>query len=122
MSNVKDIQQIKSLISEGKKKGFLTVEELSKALPGEITTRPEQIDEIVQVFEQLNISIINEKEGKGLGAEGEEDGLAADIDLDFEVQPDTDELGEYISRGGDPVRMYLREMGAVGLLDREGEV
>ncbi len=122
MSNVKDIQQIKSLISEGKKKGFLTVEELSKALPGEITTRPEQIDEIVQVFEQLNISIINEKEGKGLGAEGEEDGLAADIDLDFEIQPDTDELGEYISRGGDPVRMYLREMGAVGLLDREGEV
>ena len=49
MSNIKDVQQIQDLIAEGKKKGFLTFDELSKALPSEVNT-PEQMDEIISMF------------------------------------------------------------------------
>ena len=67
MGNVKDIQQIKTLIAKGKVNGFLTFEEVNKALPSEINT-PEQIEEIIGIFDQLDIAIVDsEKEGKKLG-------------------------------------------------------
>ena len=59
MSNIKDVQQIQALIAEGKKKGFLTFEELNKALPSEVNT-PEQVNEIIDIFDEI-ISYIDEK-------------------------------------------------------------
>ena len=88
MSNLKDIQQIQSLIAKGKGAGFLTFEEVNKALPVEMST-PEQFEEIT------------------------------DSSLDLS---EDEESADYSSRSTDPVRMYLREMGAVPLLDRDGEV
>ncbi|NDV19172.1 RNA polymerase sigma factor RpoD [Pseudodesulfovibrio sp. JC047] len=111
MSNIKEIQQIKSLIAAGKKKGFLTYEELSKALPSDYNT-PEQLEEIHAIFDQMDIAIVDSEEThKKMNPEKE---LALD--------EKDDDSAEYASRSTDPVRMYLREMGAVGLLDREGEV
>jgi RNA polymerase primary sigma factor len=52
MSTIKDIQQIKTLIAKGKQKGFLTFEELNEALPAEVS-EPEQIEEIITIFQQL---------------------------------------------------------------------
>jgi len=120
MGNVKEIQQIKTLIAKGKSNGFLTFDEVSKALPSEVNT-PEQIEEVIGIFDQLNIAIVDsEKDGKKLGLtardrdeDGEGGGLALNEDEDS---------ADYSSRSTDPVRMYLREMGAVPLLDREGEV
>ena len=64
MSNIKDIQQIKVLIAKGKALGFLTFDEVNKALPSEVST-PEQIEEIIGIFDQLDIMIVDsEKEGK----------------------------------------------------------
>ena len=63
-NNIKDIQQIKSLIAEGKEMGFLTFEEVNKAVPLEMNT-PEQFEEIIGIFDQLEIAIVDlEKDGK----------------------------------------------------------
>ncbi|WP_045218966.1 RNA polymerase sigma factor RpoD [Desulfonatronum thioautotrophicum] len=119
MSNIKEIQQIKTLIAEGTKKGFLTFEELNKALPSEISN-PEQIEEVINIFDQLDITIIDAgKVTKGvLTEEIEEPSGSETTGVQFTEGEDAD----YAPRGSDPVRMYLREMGAVPLLDREGEV
>jgi RNA polymerase primary sigma factor len=119
MSNIKEIQQIKTLIAEGTKKGFLTFEELNKALPSEISN-PEQIEEVINIFDQLDITIIDAgKVTKGILTEEIDDAPATET---TGVQFAEGEDAEYAPRGSDPVRMYLREMGAVPLLDREGEV
>ena len=119
MSNIKEIQQIKTLIAEGTKKGFLTFEELNKALPSEIS-KPEQIEEVINIFDQLDITITDSgKLTKSiLTEEIEEEAAAEQPGVQFVEGDKTD----YAPRGSDPVRMYLREMGAVPLLDREGEV
>ncbi|GAB6059963.1 RNA polymerase sigma factor RpoD [Desulfonatronum parangueonense] len=119
MSNIKEIQQIKTLIAEGTKKGFLTFEELNKALPSEISN-PEQIEEVINIFDQLDITIIDAgKVTKGILTEEIDEAPATEsVGVQFAEGDDA----EYAPRGSDPVRMYLREMGAVPLLDREGEV
>ena len=119
MSNIKDVQQIQALIAEGKKKGFLTFDELNKALPSEVNT-PEQIDEIIVIFDQLDIDIVDEKLTRGIEI-AEDDGEEVKDEEKLELAEDEDGA-DYSMRSNDPVRMYLREMGAVGLLDRDGEV
>jgi len=122
MSNLKDIQQIKSLIAKGKAVGFLTFDEVNKALPVEMGT-PEQFEEIIGIFDQLEIVIVDsEKEGKKISvasSESDDEVPAAENGLDL---AEDEESADYSSRSTDPVRMYLREMGAVPLLDRDGEV
>jgi RNA polymerase primary sigma factor len=107
------------LIAEGKKKGFLTFEELNKALPADLN-KSEQIEEIIAIFDQLDIAIVDEKVGKALSVPGLEE--VETKDEDRLKLAESEESPDYPSRSSDPVRMYLREMGAVGLLDREGEV
>ncbi|MDR2574038.1 MAG: RNA polymerase sigma factor RpoD [Desulfovibrio sp.] len=120
MSNLKNIPQIQSLIAKGQGAGFLTYAEVSKAVPMEIGT-PEILEEIIGIFEQLEIDIVTtETEGKKLGAaevEADDDIIEASLDL-----TEDDDSAEFSPRSTDPVRMYLREMGAVPLLDRDGEV
>ncbi|BDQ32728.1 RNA polymerase sigma factor RpoD [Pseudodesulfovibrio portus] len=111
MSNIKEIQQIKTLIAAGKKKGFLTYEELSKALPSDYNS-PEQLEEIHAIFDQMDIALVESEDV------AKANGAAQGLDL----EESDDDSTEYASRSTDPVRMYLREMGAVPLLDREGEV
>ncbi|MDP3426640.1 MAG: RNA polymerase sigma factor region1.1 domain-containing protein, partial [Humidesulfovibrio sp.] len=117
MNNLKEIQQIKLLIAKGKKNGFLTFEEVGKTLPTEMTT-PDQLEEVMSIFDQMNIVIVDSEEnGKKLTAETTDN----DEELDL-VPADADDAADYSSRSTDPVRMYLREMGAVELLSREGEI
>ncbi len=119
MSNLKDIQQIQMLIAKGKGTGFLTYEEVNKALPGEMNNS-EQFEEIIGIFEQLEIVIVDsEKDGKKMSASAESADDLSDSSLDL---AEDEESADYSSRSTDPVRMYLREMGAVPLLDRDGEV
>ena len=107
------------LIAKGKGAGFLTFDEVSKALPVEMNTQ-EQFEEIIGIFEQLEILIVDsEKDGKKMSAAADGDEELAEGNLDLAEDEDS---GDYSSRSTDPVRMYLREMGAVPLLDRDGEV
>jgi RNA polymerase primary sigma factor len=119
MSNLKEIQQIKSLIVKGKQKGFLTFDEVNKALPSEVNN-PEQLEEVIAIFDQLDINLVDtDKDGRKIEVAAAEPDDAPDNDLELTESEDT---LDYSSRSTDPVRMYLREMGAVPLLDREGEV
>ncbi len=116
MSNIKEIQQIQTLIAKGKKKGFLTFEEVNEALPSDAST-PEQMEEVISLFEQMNISIVDSPQKPK--ADGDDDSSDDSSNVISESEEDP---VEFASRSTDPVRMYLREMGAVPLLDREGEV
>ncbi|MFO7727664.1 MAG: RNA polymerase sigma factor RpoD [Desulfonatronovibrio sp.] len=119
MRSIKDVQQIKVLIAEGKKKGFLTFEEINKSLPSDVNS-PEQIEEIIAIFDQLDIAIVDGKMGKPLAVTPEDpETMAETMAVNLEKMED---VSDTLSRSSDPVRMYLREMGAVGLLDRDGEV
>lgn len=121
MNNLKDIPQIQSLIDKGKNTGFLTFEEVNKALPGDMATSADQIDEIINIFEQLDIAIVDsEKNGKKLSSPTTDlDDALPEEQLEL---TDNDDTTDYSIHSTDPVRMYLREMGAVPLLDRDGEV
>ena len=107
---------VKTLIEKGKIRGYITVEELNKALPSEKESS-ENIEDIMASISDLGISIISESEADEFESEND-DSLEMDDDDGATGNFDEKEL----SRSDDPVRMYLREMGAVELLSREGEI
>ncbi len=119
MANIKEIQQIQSLIAKGKEAGFLTFDEVTQAVPVELNT-PEQFEEIIGIFDQLEIMIVDsEKDHKKLAISTTEPDEMMEGRLEL---IDNEEMVDFSSRNTDPVRMYLREMGSVPLLDRDGEV
>ncbi|MCR4666369.1 MAG: RNA polymerase sigma factor RpoD [Desulfovibrio sp.] len=123
MNNLKDIPQIQTLIDKGKAIGYLTFDEVNKALPSEIHPSPDLIEEIIGIFEQLEIAVVDsEKEGKRLSSGGPTDPEDLLPEDQLEFASEEDDVVDYSSRSTDPVRMYLREMGSVPLLDRDGEV
>jgi RNA polymerase primary sigma factor len=125
---------IKKLISKAKKRGYVTYDELNEALPsGEMS--PDQIEDIQTALSEMGVQIVESDEDAEAEAEDREDGEAEDVVADDDDDDDDGErkgpakdaragnkklaTGE---RTDDPVRMYLREMGAVELLSREGEI
>ncbi|MDD7313061.1 MAG: RNA polymerase sigma factor RpoD [bacterium] len=107
---------VKRLIDRGKSRGFITMEELNKALPSERESS-EHIEDIMTSISDMGISIISEADADGFDGESSEDEDYAE-DEDDSGNFDERELG----RSDDPVRMYLKEMGSVELLSREGEI
>ena len=107
---------VKKLIEKGKARGFITVEELNKALPSERETS-EQIEDIMAEISDMGISITSESDLDGSETDTEDEDSALNED-DESGNFDEKELG----RSDDPVRMYLKEMGTVELLSREGEI
>ena len=107
---------VKRLIDKGKARGFITMEELNKALPSERETS-EHIEDIMTSISDMGISLISEADVDGF------EGDAADEE---EYEEDDEEGGNFgekeLGRSDDPVRMYLKEMGSVELLSREGEI
>ena len=99
----------------GKRKGFLTFEEMNSVLPEDVTSS-EQIDDIITLFGEMDIQIINGPEKakvvKSIEASEEEEMVGPELDLTPSLVGHTD----------DPVRMYLREMARTPLLTREGEI
>ncbi len=107
---------VKRLIDKGRARGFITVEELNKALPSERESS-EHIEDIMTSISDMGISIISEADA---------DGFDGDTVDDEDYGDDEDEGGNFdekeLGRSDDPVRMYLKEMGSVELLSREGEI
>jgi RNA polymerase primary sigma factor len=112
-------EKIDELVSKGKKQGYLTYDQISEALPEEMMS-PEQLDETLMWFDDLDIEVV-EKQKKISGSEKKDD---SDSDGENEKFSDTDDADEIATFGSvtDPVKMYLREMGLVTLLSREGEI
>jgi RNA polymerase primary sigma factor len=104
-----DPKALTELITRGKKQGHLTYDEINAVLPDEMMSS-EQIDETLMMFDELDIEILDDE--KGVTSE-----KSTDTNFVAEEGEDTD-FGSVT----DPVKMYLREMGMVTLLSREGEV
>ncbi|WP_294354869.1 RNA polymerase sigma factor RpoD [uncultured Sphingomonas sp.] len=115
---------IKKVIARAKKRGYITYDQLNDALPqGEMSS--DQIEDITSALNEMGINIVeNDEQGEEGETEerAEEDEVeATDAEADSSA-PVVEKKKETVDRTDDPVRMYLREMGAVELLSREGEI
>lgn len=114
---------LKKLITRAKKRGYITYDELNEALPQDQMSS-EQIEDVMSALSEMGVNIVENEEAG-------EDEPAQDEPADEEAGLEDSETGglvaaptkkETVDRTDDPVRMYLREMGAVELLSREGEI
>src|SRR5579863_8797937 len=114
---------VKKMIKQAKKRGFVTFDQLNEVLPSD-TTSPEQIEDIMSMLSDMGINVSeaedadSEDENKE-DAEDETDNELVEVTQKAVTEVKKSEPGE---RTDDPVRMYLREMGTVELLSREGEI
>jgi RNA polymerase primary sigma factor len=107
--------EFKKLISLGEEKGFLTYDDVNDMLPPDVTSS-DQIDDIIMLFGEKNIDIIDTEQGEKLVMKKPPE------DVPPTKFPEALVLVPGVGKTGDPVKMYLREMGMVSLLSREGEV
>jgi len=110
--------EVKGLIEEGKKRGFVTYDELNKVLPDDMVS-PDKLDTILQMMDDLGIEMVETAaEGeKEAGAEAEDE--EREFGAPEEIEPKRVGVSEKID---DPVRMYLTQMGEIPLLSREDEL
>src|SRR6267378_1258037 len=113
---------VKKMIKQAKKRGFVTFDQLNEVLPSD-TTSPEQIEDIMSMLSDMGINV-SEAEEADSEDEKEDDADDTDNELVEVTQKAVTEVkkSEPGERTDDPVRMYLREMGTVELLSREGEI
>jgi len=122
---------VKKMIKAAKKRGFVTFDALNAVLPSE-STSPEQIEDIMAMLSEMGINVVETEDAEGEDGDGEKATDEHDDDDDDEHGREvvdvkqkslaTTEKKEPSERTDDPVRMYLREMGSVELLSREGEI
>ena len=118
---------VKKMIKQAKKRGYVTYEQLNSVMPSEEVTS-EQIEDVLAMMNEMGINVVETEE-----AEADEEGEAREEPEEEETEagelvevtakpPAKSEAKEPAERTDDPVRMYLREMGSVELLSREGEI
>ncbi|HEU4771395.1 MAG TPA: RNA polymerase sigma factor RpoD, partial [Candidatus Udaeobacter sp.] len=122
--------EVKKLISIGKEKGYLTYDELNNTLPAEMVSS-EQIGNLMSMFGEMDIEIVDSADGDREQKLGEIEESAEEVEEVEEVEgkeeveeeeKEIDLTPGVLSRTDDPVRLYLKEMGSVSLLSREGEI
>ncbi|MBM3518062.1 MAG: RNA polymerase sigma factor RpoD [Alphaproteobacteria bacterium] len=104
-------QAVKKLIALGKERGYITYDELNRALPPEQVSS-EQLEDTMTMLSELGVNLVEAEESEEPRGEDEEAGGPAAAPREEEE----------VDRTDDPVRMYLREMGSVELLSRQGEI
>ncbi|MGW8312106.1 MAG: RNA polymerase sigma factor RpoD [Desulfuromonadales bacterium] len=116
MAKKTSIEEVQQLIDLGKEKGYLTYDEVNDILPADMVSS-EQLDDVMSMFGEMDIEVVDTEQKSTTAKEQQHDASGSD-DGEEDAEFDTDVMG----RTSDPVRMYLREMGQVSLLTREGEV
>src|SRR5687768_3589409 len=115
---------LKKLVARAKKRGYITYDELNEALPQD-QMASEQIEDVMSALNEMGVNVVENEEAD------EDDDKADEPEVDAAAGEDDGSDGERfiiekkketVDRTDDPVRMYLREMGAVELLSREGEI
>ena len=107
---------VKELVSEGREKGFITIDEINENL-GDESPSPEQLERIFDIFSEMDIEIIDSDKKIDTVQDNIDPSPEIDFDnKDLDIDPGVDNSTD------DPVRMYLREMGSIQLLTRDGEV
>ncbi len=122
MSEEPKLEELDRLISMGKQKGFLTYDEVNDALPSDLVSL-DQLDDIMMMFGAMDIEVVDSAKAGRLPSEVRERKAAEPDDNDDDGPPEPIDLTPGpVGRTEDPVRLYLREMGRVALLTREGEI
>src|SRR5580693_309142 len=106
---------VKKLIRNAKKRGYVTHDQINSVLPSE-EVNSEQIEDVLAMFSEMGINVVETEEAE---EEPEAEGELVEV---ARALPAKTEAKEPAERTDDPVRMYLREMGSVELLSREGEI
>ena len=114
-----DVQSaaVKRLIARGKERGYITFDELNTVLPPEQNSS-EQIEDVMANLNEMGIQVVEGEEAE----DGEAPAAKVKEEAEEEEEPTGNVDAESLGRTDDPVRMYLREMGSVELLSREGEI
>ena len=108
---------VKKMIAEAKERGYITYDQLNQVLPPEQVSS-EQIEDVMSMLSEMGINVIEDDESD----EGEDKGgEVVEVSTSREIAV-ASTASETLDRTDDPVRMYLREMGSVELLSREGEI
>jgi RNA polymerase primary sigma factor len=113
MSVEEKYEEVRTLVNMGRERGFLAIDEINELLPEDVSGSPEEIEEIFAVFYSHGIEIVDSdtKEPLKVSVSAEQQKGKTDMPA-----------GALLEKTNDPVRMYLREMGTVPLLTRQGEV
>jgi RNA polymerase primary sigma factor len=116
---------VKTLIRSAKKRGYVTHDQINSVLPSE-EVNSEQIEDVLAMFSEMGVNVVETEEASEEGEEQREEpdeegesGKLVEVQQKVSVKSEAKEPTE---RTDDPVRMYLREMGSVELLSREGEI
>ena len=110
-----DTKLIKDLIAEGREKGFITLDDINNHL-GDDPVSSEQMEQIFSVFSEMEIDVVDSDKKENLNNREFNPEFEFDLEGELDLDPGIDNSTD------DPVRMYLREMGSIELLTREGEV
>ncbi|MCF8501817.1 MAG: RNA polymerase sigma factor RpoD [Rhodospirillum sp.] len=108
---------VKKLVTRGKDRGYITYDELNAALPPDDVSS-EQIEDTMSMLSEMGINVVEDEEEGEAGAVASNDDESTSREVTVTGNVSEDDIG----RTDDPVRMYLREMGSVELLSREGEI
>ena len=119
MDQEKQKSQLKELIAKGKEQGYLTFAEVNDHLPDGIV-EPEQVEDIIRMINEMGINVYETPPDED--AQAVSDNAAADDDAAEAAAAALATVDSEFGRTTDPVRMYMREMGTVELLTREGEL
>lgn len=111
MNREQKSKEVETLITMGKQNGFLTYDQVNDLLPPDIVDE-NQIDDVMTMFGEMDIEVVDDEQKAPARKEGD----SSDEEEEQEYEPGT------IGKANDPVRLYLREMGSVSLLTREGEI
>ncbi|WP_278921179.1 MULTISPECIES: RNA polymerase sigma factor RpoD [Pseudophaeobacter] len=109
---------VKKMIAEAREKGYITYDQLNQVLPPDQVSS-EQIEDVMSMLSEMGINIIEDEEVDEDDQKGSTELVSADSPREVAV---AGTASEKLDRTDDPVRMYLREMGTVELLSREGEI
>src|SRR5690348_3168988 len=121
MSEEPKLEELDRLISRGKQKGYLTYDEVNDALPSDIVSL-DQLDDIMMMFNTMDIEVVDSAKAARLPSEEVRERPVPVEDTDDDAVEPIDLTPGPVGRTEDPVRLYLREMGRVSLLTREGEI
>ncbi len=110
--------QVKKMIAEAREKGYITYDQLNQVLPPDQVSS-EQIEDVMSMLSEMGINIIEDEEAEEEENKGSTELVSTEANREVAV---AGAAAEKLDRTDDPVRMYLREMGSVELLSREGEI
>ncbi|HXV74853.1 MAG TPA: RNA polymerase sigma factor RpoD [Candidatus Polarisedimenticolaceae bacterium] len=104
-------EEVRQLVNMGRERGFLALDEINELLPDDVSTSTDEIEEVFAVFEAHGIEVVDAETKEQLK-----------VTVSTDPKSKTDVPPALLEKTNDPVRMYLREMGTVPLLTRQGEV